>query len=402
MTTPAVISAGAGDGNDAARLYAKYGNQLYRFCLARLRSREEAEDAVQNTFLRVHSALDKGVIPRFEAAWLYKIAHNVCLSRSEAAGRRARVETLQDFRSLDYAAPDVEHDELVGLSDALGSMPKNLRDAILLREWQGLSYGEIAEAMGTSVSAVETLIFRARRQLAATLEPAARRPATSRLLDAGTLYGALRIALARLRGLLVAAAPAKLAAGTAAVAIGGGAVGALVAIADDPPHPAHGRPLPAGSNRAPGAVPVSSTSGIRTVVRPTAAMSSFPARPAGHTGLDGGSVPVPPPASGQPSVPTTEPAGPVAAPPAAAPAPAVTAPALPAAPTAPAPPELPALRAPPVAIPTLTPPTVDPVLPPPTVPPVVPEAVQSTTTPAAAVPALPLTIPAVSAPSPGS
>ncbi len=395
MTTPAAISAGAADANDAARLYAKYGNQLYRFCLARLRSREEAEDAVQNTFLRVHSALDKGIVPRFEAAWLYKIAHNVCLSRSEAAGRRARIETLEDFQSFDYAAPNVEHDELVGLSDALGSLPKNLRHAILLREWQGLSYSEIADAMDTSVSAVETLIFRARRQLAATLEPAVKRPAISRLLDAGTLYGAFRIALTRLRGLLATAAPAKLAAGMAAVAIGGGAVGALVAIADDPPHPAHDRPLPARNSRAPGLTPVSSVSGIRTVVRPAAAVTAFPARPAARTVPAGGSAAAA--AAGPSEVPAAEPVGPVETPPVAA-APAVTAPALPAAPAAPSPPEVPALPAPPVAVPTLTPPVIAPAAPSLAVPPIDAGAIQSTTTPVATLPALPLTNPAVSAP----
>src|SRR3954447_17986645 len=87
----------AGGANETARLYEKYGRQLYRYCLARLRSPEEAEDAVQNTFIRVHGALAKGVTPRFEAAWLYKIAHNVCLTRSEINGRRAQNEDPTDF-----------------------------------------------------------------------------------------------------------------------------------------------------------------------------------------------------------------------------------------------------------------------------------------------------------------
>src|SRR5690348_1067310 len=67
----------------AEQLFTRYRDQLFRFCLARLRSREEAEDAVQNVFMRVHMALQRGVRPQFEAAWLYKIAHNVCLSRRQ-------------------------------------------------------------------------------------------------------------------------------------------------------------------------------------------------------------------------------------------------------------------------------------------------------------------------------
>ena len=50
-------------GEQAANLYESYAPQIYRFCLARLRSREEAEDAVQSTFLRAHGALRKGVVP---------------------------------------------------------------------------------------------------------------------------------------------------------------------------------------------------------------------------------------------------------------------------------------------------------------------------------------------------
>jgi len=129
---------------------------------------------VQSTFLRVYQALRKGHVPLCEEAWLFKIAHNVCLSRYAATRRRAGVEQTQDIDAIEYAIPAREHlgDELLGLSDALGELPANLRTAILLREWQGLSYAEIADTMGTTVSAVETLICRARKRLAATLDRA--------------------------------------------------------------------------------------------------------------------------------------------------------------------------------------------------------------------------------------
>jgi RNA polymerase sigma factor (sigma-70 family) len=166
------VSCGPRDHGLAGPLYQRYAGQLYRYCLGQLRSREDAEDAVQNTFLRAHAALTKGVVPDFEAAWLYKIAHNVCLSRRLSTKRRSRVESPQDFHALEerVAAPDCEHDDLVGLDDALARMPEKLRLALLLREWQGLRYSEIAEALGVSLSAVETLIFRARRCLARELE----------------------------------------------------------------------------------------------------------------------------------------------------------------------------------------------------------------------------------------
>ena len=126
---------------------------------------------MQNTFIRVCTALRKGTVPEFEGPWLYKIAHNVCLSRLLGASRRARVETTADLDALAErgAAHTPDADELFGLGDALADMPPNLRRPLLMREWQGMSYMEIAEALGVSHSAVETLIFRARRHLAQAL-----------------------------------------------------------------------------------------------------------------------------------------------------------------------------------------------------------------------------------------
>src|SRR5689334_19545672 len=93
-----------------AKLFEQYGAQIERYCMGQLRSREDAEDAVQNVFLRVYAALRKGVVPEFEAAWLYKIAHNVCLSKHAGSARRARLESPQDLQLLEerVAAPDSE------------------------------------------------------------------------------------------------------------------------------------------------------------------------------------------------------------------------------------------------------------------------------------------------------
>src|SRR5438105_5787910 len=207
----------------AARLYERYSKPLYRYCLRRLRSHEDAEDAVQNTFLRAHSALARGIVPDFEAGWLYKIAHNVCLSRRLGAARRGRVEAPADLQELEERLPGRAtdgHEELFGLEDALAAMPENLRRAILLREWQGLSYAEIAEALDISQSAVETLIFRARRHLAQALDTNVKQPArrVAGALNLGWLANALR-------GLLTGAGGAKLAAaglGLIAAGLAGG------------------------------------------------------------------------------------------------------------------------------------------------------------------------------------
>jgi RNA polymerase sigma-70 factor, ECF subfamily len=169
-----------------AELYERHADRVFGFCLKWLRSREEAEDAVQTTFFYAWRGLGRGVVPELESAWLLAIARNVCRSRTRAARRRAG-EIAEDPSVLEAAveAP-VRGDELSGLPEALASLTEQQRRAILLREWQGLSYREIADELGLSQSAVETLLFRARRTLAARL----RRP-----VGAGSLLPWLKSAL---------------------------------------------------------------------------------------------------------------------------------------------------------------------------------------------------------------
>jgi RNA polymerase sigma factor (sigma-70 family) len=176
-------------------LYEQYANQIFRYCLHQLGSREEAEDAVQSTFLNAFRGIKRGVVPELESAWLFKIAHNVCLSRRRTTWRRGRVESPTDFDVVEELAPAPSRraDELIGLQDVLEQLPENQRRAILLREWQGLSYREIAEELELSQAAVETLIFRARRALASGLEqPPERKRRVVRGTDLGNLLAGLK------------------------------------------------------------------------------------------------------------------------------------------------------------------------------------------------------------------
>jgi RNA polymerase sigma factor (sigma-70 family) len=185
---------------DATRaLYEEYANQVFRYCLHQLGSREEAEDAVQSTFLNAFRGIKRGVVPELEAAWLFKIAHNVCLSRRRSSWRRGRIESPADFEVIEELTPAPTHraDELIGLQEVLERLPETQRRAILLREWQGLSYREIADELELSQGAVETLIFRARRSLATGLEqpPESKRRRAARALDWSNLFAGLKAAL---------------------------------------------------------------------------------------------------------------------------------------------------------------------------------------------------------------
>jgi RNA polymerase sigma-70 factor (ECF subfamily) len=153
-------------------LYESHSGRIFGYCLRRLPNREEAEDAVQQTFMNAYRGLSRGVVPRSETAWLFKIAENVCRERRRSAWRRSQLELVQDpdgMASL-AVAPQRTHDELAGLADALAELSPNQQRAILLREWQGLSYREIAEELELTEGAVETLLFRARRSLARKLD----------------------------------------------------------------------------------------------------------------------------------------------------------------------------------------------------------------------------------------
>src|SRR5437763_8868654 len=153
------------------RLYAEYSTKVHGYCRRQLGGRVEAEDATQTVFLHALRALRSGVVPELESAWLFAIAHNVCRTYWRGAARRRRSEDQRDPHVLEevVAQRETDHDELFGLGDALSRIPETQRRAILLREWHGLSYREIAEKLETSAAAVEMLLFRARRSLAAEL-----------------------------------------------------------------------------------------------------------------------------------------------------------------------------------------------------------------------------------------
>jgi RNA polymerase sigma-70 factor (ECF subfamily) len=154
-------------------LYENYGQRVFTFCYSRLRNREEAQDAAQTTFIYVLRSLQRGVEPEFELAWLLKIAFNVCRGTRRSSGRHTAVtQEVEDIDEL--AAPQAAgyegSERLAALRDGLAHLPERQRRGILLREWQGLSYAEIADELGLSVGAVETLLFRARRNLASRLQ----------------------------------------------------------------------------------------------------------------------------------------------------------------------------------------------------------------------------------------
>jgi RNA polymerase sigma-70 factor (ECF subfamily) len=210
-------------------LYERLYDRVYGYCLYHLGSREEAEDAAQMTFFHALRGLRRGVIPRVEAAWVFAIAKNVCLERHQSRGRRRDREVLLEPAALESTPAGGEHqsEDVARLREALTRIPKQQREAVLLREWRGFSYREIAAEMGLSLAAVETLIFRARRSLLQHLsdEPETNRARLTHGFALGPMAAALKSALA--------GSAAKIAFTTAALAAAGALAGAFIA-ADEP------------------------------------------------------------------------------------------------------------------------------------------------------------------------
>jgi RNA polymerase sigma-70 factor (ECF subfamily) len=202
---------------DTARLYELHYRRVFSYCLWRLGKREDAEDAAQTTFLNAHRALGRGTTPESESSWLLTIAQNVCLARWRSQKTRPTEHAAEPDAIAALAAP--EHDpQLVGrLQAALAVLPDVQCRAFVLREWQGLSYAEIATELETTETAVAALVFRARRSLMGTLSDERALGRAGVGLNVGSLFGWLKS--------LLGGAAAKLTVAGAVVGAAGIAVG---------------------------------------------------------------------------------------------------------------------------------------------------------------------------------
>lgn len=157
----------------ATQLYERHHRAIFRFCMKQLRRPEDADDAAQTTFLYALLSLRKGVVPQLEVPWLLAIARNVCSTWYRSRSRRAAHESPRDLDSVQHLLAGPERAEVATSEDfreALSAIPEGQRQALLLREWRGLSYEEIGAELGLSQPATEALLFRARRSAAKQLE----------------------------------------------------------------------------------------------------------------------------------------------------------------------------------------------------------------------------------------
>ncbi len=173
-----IEAAGQGDAAAFEALVRRHQRGIVQFAHTFLgtQDRNTAEDVAQDVFLAAWRAA-----PRFRAhaqvsTWLYRIAANACTNHRRR--QRLRLVTSLDNHTTpddtisatsDTAEKTYATEQSDQVRAAIAALPDNQRLALILRHYQGLSYTEISDVLETSVSAVESLMFRARRSLAAAL-----------------------------------------------------------------------------------------------------------------------------------------------------------------------------------------------------------------------------------------
>jgi RNA polymerase sigma-70 factor (ECF subfamily) len=151
-----------------AVLFERYHRALFRYFISMNGHREQAEDLVQEVFfrmLRYRSSYDPA---QSFTAWMYQIARNAGVDQ----GRRVRMAEVVDIDSFALAssAPGPEenashHQDLALLRRAMGQLPDDKREILVLSRFQGMKYEDIAEVLGCEVGTVKVRVYRAIRAL---------------------------------------------------------------------------------------------------------------------------------------------------------------------------------------------------------------------------------------------
>ena len=163
-------------------LYQRHARMVYNVCLNHLRNAEEAGEATQDVFVKVHDKLASFQGSSTLRTWIYRIAINTCLDRIKASRRKKRAffgltlslgaePGAHDAPVFDHPGVQLERQErmeaVFGLIDRL---PEKQRTALLLKTTEDLSQIDIGEVMGLSAKAVESLLTRARVNLKQQLD----------------------------------------------------------------------------------------------------------------------------------------------------------------------------------------------------------------------------------------
>jgi RNA polymerase sigma-70 factor (ECF subfamily) len=182
-------------------LVRRYQQRVYASAFRLLGSSEEAEEIVQDTFLRVHQNLSKFRSNATFASWLFKISHNLSMDYMRMKQRRNSIRQvpfdsqgavaeeegpftpslaqLADLKPGPSVSMELEEQTRI-IEESINDLPESQKAVLILHDFQGLSYQEIAEIVGTSIGTVRSRLHYGRSKLRENLAPYFNLPATSR------------------------------------------------------------------------------------------------------------------------------------------------------------------------------------------------------------------------------
>ncbi|MBI1269631.1 sigma-70 family RNA polymerase sigma factor [bacterium] len=176
-------------------LVRRYQNRIYNAAYRMLGNKEEAEEVVQDTFIKMHQSLDKFRNQASFAAWLFRISHNVSIDRLRARRRKNKsgfvlfsfnplstlggdgdeerggvVQQVADERPDPQQEIDLSEESKV-IEQSLRLLPENQRAVLILHDIEGFSYQDIAEIIGANIGTVRSRLHYGRQKLKELLMP---------------------------------------------------------------------------------------------------------------------------------------------------------------------------------------------------------------------------------------
>ena len=147
--------------------------EIFGYLWRMVRDEADAQDCLQEAFLRAYRAYDRLDGRANRRAWLYRIATNVALTHLKRQGREAerRVSLALDLRADDPSPGEtaLRREALAAVAAAVERLPQQQRAALILRKYQALSYAEIAKTLGCSEEAARANVYQAIKKLRSEL-----------------------------------------------------------------------------------------------------------------------------------------------------------------------------------------------------------------------------------------
>lgn len=175
-----MLSYQQGEAVAMDELLRRYKNPVYRFAYRLCQDSAEAQDIAQEVFLRVHQYRDDYAPVGKFCTWIFSITHNLCVSHFRKKRwtvfwprKDEESQELADFESPDPSPTEIAANNEVSeiLKQCVQGLPFLQREALILREYENMDYGEIAKILKKSLGTVKTLIYRARQNLKIKLLP---------------------------------------------------------------------------------------------------------------------------------------------------------------------------------------------------------------------------------------